>query len=713
MGQPVAGARRVFLSHTSELREHPAPLSFLAAAEDAVTRAGDAIVDMAYFTAVDLPSAELCRQRVRAAEVYVLVAGFRYGSPVRDQAAVSHTELEFRTATDAGMPRLVFLIDEDADGPARMFRDLEHGARQEAFRTRLRDEADLVIASVSSPEQLGLLLHQALRELPRARAAQVPVGRVWNIPPRVAEFTGRADLLDELDAAFVGGGRAVVHALTGIGGIGKTSAAIEYAHRHQDRFDIAWWIRAEEPDLVPERLAELALALNLAGPNDPTPVALDRLRTALHRVERWLVVFDNAEDPRALAPLLPAGPGRVLITSRNRHWRGTATPVGVAEFTRGESIALLHTLAPHLSDADAGRVADAVGDLPLAVDQAGSLMASTPLDVDTYLRLLAERAEDVLDHDPGGAYPASVAASWAVAFDRLDVDSPVSMQLLTLLAWLAPEPVPLTLVTDNPDALPDELRDLAGDPLALSRATTLLTRRGLVTATAAALLLHRVPAALLRARTRHSGPGRGGWATAVVNLLDAALPPESGNDPSYWPKWQQFLPHMLTATSATRHPDPDEDVALQISLLLDLVGIYRRSRGETTTGEYERARDLNQALLTRRRAELGEDHPDTLSAAHHLAVDLRRLGEHDRARDLDQDTLTRRRRVLGEDHPDTLRSAHNLAFDLRELGEHERARDLDEDTLRRRRRVLGDDHPDTLYSAQALAIDLTELGGAP
>lgn len=146
------------------------------------------------------------------------------------------------------------------------------------------------------------LLH-ALTELPRAETPGVPVGRVWNIPPRLPEFTGRSGTLDRLDAVLVSDGRAVVQAVTGMGGMGRTSAAIEYTHRHRDRFDIAWWIRAEDPALVPDRLAELARALMLADSTDSTSVALERLRAALHGSSRWLVVFDNAEDPRALAPL--------------------------------------------------------------------------------------------------------------------------------------------------------------------------------------------------------------------------------------------------------------------------------------------------------------------------------------------------------------------------------------------------------------------------
>jgi hypothetical protein len=106
-----------------------------------------------------------------------------------------------------------------------------------------------------------------------------------------------------------------------MGGVGKTTTVIEYAHRHHHQFDIAWWIPAEDPTHVPNRLAALAQALDLTSPAEPAEVAVARLRTALLRRNRWLLVFDNAEDPAALAPYLPDGPGQVLITCRNPHWR--------------------------------------------------------------------------------------------------------------------------------------------------------------------------------------------------------------------------------------------------------------------------------------------------------------------------------------------------------------------------------------------------------
>jgi Domain of unknown function (DUF4062) len=140
-GPGDAGGWRVFLSHTSELREFPRGASYVAA-ERAVSAAGHVIVDMADFPAADLPAAQLCADRVRECDVYVGILGTRYGSPVRDKPEVSYTELEFGAATEAGLPRLVFLLDTDADDvgiPVSKLTDHEFGARQEAFRRRVRD----------------------------------------------------------------------------------------------------------------------------------------------------------------------------------------------------------------------------------------------------------------------------------------------------------------------------------------------------------------------------------------------------------------------------------------------------------------------------------------------------------------------------------------------------------------------------------------------
>jgi len=163
---------RVFVSHTSELRDFPSGTSYVAAVERAISAAGHVIVDMADFPAANQPPAQACAERVQGCEVYVGVLGMRYGSPVRDRREVSYTELEFDTATEARLDRLVFLLDADAENvaiPPSKLIDREFGARQDAFRSRVQ-ASELTTQSFASPAELGQLVERSLRNLAQTRA---------------------------------------------------------------------------------------------------------------------------------------------------------------------------------------------------------------------------------------------------------------------------------------------------------------------------------------------------------------------------------------------------------------------------------------------------------------------------------------------------------------------------------------------------------------
>lgn len=579
---------------------------------------------------------------------------------------------------------------------------------------------------------------------PGARTAVVEPGprppgslpSVWNPARRNLAFTGRDSMLNRLHDTLCAGNRAAVQALHGMGGVGKTQLALEYAHRFAGEYDVVWWIPAEQSELIGDHLASLAAKVGLVTSDTTTPAAVEALREYLRGRPRWLLVFDNAEERDDLTAWLPDGPGHLIITSRSPAWTGVAQPVDVDVFARDESVALLHTHLPNLDDRDADRLADALGDLPLAVGQAADLLAETRISVDAYLTELREHAADLLrDGRPPAGYPLPLAAAVTVAARRLSEDDAAAGQLLALYARLGPEPIPDDLFLTRPALLRRPLARVARRPVAFARTVAQLGRYGLARLTDEGPLLHRLTQAILR----DTDPDPDAHRRTVEQLLIAARPDDPAT-PAWWPRWTQLLPHVLAADPATTgNPHlrwtadaavwhllarGDARTALPLAEHLHTAWTSRHGPDDETTlaithtlasiygqlGRYQSARDLDEDTLNRRRRLHGYDHPNTLGSANNLADGLRELGEYERARELDEDTLARRRRLLGEDHPFTLSSAGNFALDLRELGEHDRAREMHEKTRARARRVLGDDHPNTLSLTNDLAGDLRALG---
>jgi hypothetical protein len=736
------GGWRVFISHTSELRNFPeGGKSYVAAVERAISAAGHVIVDMADFPAADQVAAELCAGRVRGCDVYVGVLGSRYGSPVRDKPEVSYTELEFDTATEAGLDRLVFMLDEGATDvgiPLSALLDREFGARQDAFRRRVQDSG-LVTGSFANPDMLGRLAERSLRELAARRPdpREQVVRRVWNVPARNPGFTGRDGLLAGVRDLLAAGDRAVVQAFQGMGGVGKTQLAIEYAHRFADGYDVAWWVNAEQAGLIGDQIAALGMALGCVEAGAGSDAARVAVLGELRERGRWLLVFDNAEDPAAIRPWLPGGAGHVLITSREHRWTEIAAPVEVDVLARPESVTILRDRVAGLGETDADRLATGLGDLPLAIAQAAGFMAETGMTTGEYLGLLGTRAGQLLAEGEAGSYPRSLAAVAGLIADRLDRDDPAAAQLASLVAFLAPEPVPDDLFTSSPGGLPGELAARAADPLGWRQTLAHLARQSLGRIDPRGLVMHRLTQAILRDRLT----GEQAAATRVcTEAILAAANPSDPVDPVTWPRWAQLMPHLLAADlAATGRPDlrwmasdacwyllSRGDTRTAHDLAADLRQHWRDRLGDDHAntqaavmclaralrdmGSYAEARELDEDALARSRRVLGDDDPETLRLANSLGVDLLNLGEYQEARELSKDTLARRRRVLGDDQYETLTSAGNLAIALRCLGEYQAARELDEDTLARFRRVFGEDHPDTLRSAGNLAGDLASLG---
>ena len=398
-------------------------------------------------------------------------------------------------------------------------------------------------------------------------------GRTANVPVRSVPLVGHMALLAAVQRTLRIGRSALLCPAEGRAETGATTAMVEFAHRNADDYDLAWWIRATDSELVPDELAALAEAVGVAGVHDDAETAAARALEALRHRDRWLLVFDDAANPHQLTRFLPTGPGHLVIISSDPGWRSYATAHTVEPFTRAESVGLLTARRLDLPADDAVRVAAALEDLPAAVDPAAALLARTGTSADSFLRLLAHRCV--------GGRPDPVAATWRIAVDRLDAVDPVGLAVLTLVAWLGPDPVPLRVLVEHPDLLPATIADVARSPVALTERITDLWCHGLIGVTAAGVRLPRRPTALLVARTAHARVGSGGWADAAVRLLRAAVP-EDGADPAARAGWRSLLPLVLAATDPARRLN---GAATDAAWLLRATASYLHVRGLRHTAE--------------------------------------------------------------------------------------------------------------------------------
>ena len=296
---------------------------------------------------------------------------------------------------------------------------------------------------------------------------------VWGqVPQRNRNFTGRTGLLDQLRRRLNRDEVTAVlpHALQGLGGVGKTQLAVEYAYRESENYQVVWWIPADQPALVKASLAGLAPRLGLTGiPRDRQEDAVAAVIDALRRGDpysRWLLIFDNADQPESIREFFPAGQphGHVLVTSRNHRWLGEAETVEVDVFSRPESLEFLQRRVTGIEDKDAGLLAEELGDLPLALEQAGALQFETGMSVGEYLAELEKAATRILAENPPSDYPVPVAAAWDLSMSQLQSQMPFALEFLRRCAFFGPEPIPRELFINGARALTAPLRDQLGDP---------------------------------------------------------------------------------------------------------------------------------------------------------------------------------------------------------------------------------------------------------
>jgi hypothetical protein len=646
-----------------------------------------------------------CLADVDTCDLYVLIAGHRYGfqPPEGDPEGLSVTQLEFRRAGLAGKPRIALLRTSIPDISLSDVGDPQRLALVQAFRdevtraVRVAEFGDLrgLVAGLST----GIL--GALEKI-QAKAAGQPAARdgragVVRLAPRPLFLAGREDLLAEMEALLDGpdGSEPRVVALHGLAGAGKTSVALAYAHAHRVEGGITWQLSAEDPAVLVAGFTELAAALG-APEGDPLAV----VHGALAAAAGWLLVFDNAPSPEAVAALVPpVGAGRVLITSRSALWppeQGLEVPALDVETAAG-------FLGARTGDADrqaAVGLAEAVGGLPLALEQAAAYAQATGNSLASYLALFHQRRADLLARGLVPGYGGTVATTWALAFGQLQEAAPGAAGLLRLLAFYAPEAVPLRLLLRPQPGLAGRLNlevapvlaPLLDDELAAGDAVMALRRYSLARpAGDGAVSVHR----LVRAVTadQMSGQLRKAWRHAATAVIEAALPGDP-RQPDTWPEFAALLPHA----QAILPPSSDA-----MAHLASYVGF---------SGGYAAAREFSQAMLDERARVLGPEHRGTLLARAHLAFWTGMAGDAAAARDQYAALLPIFERVLGPEHAHTLTARGNLARWTGRAGDAAGARDQYAALLPIAERVRGPEDPDTVITRASLARWTGEAGDA-
>jgi len=573
------------------------------------------------------------------------------------------------------------------------------GSDQDAAREALLEGAKPGRAKPQSAPVFPAEVERSVQAPPTFPGVLPPV---WNVPHlRNPNFTGRESLLTGIDDALAKGQHAALtQAVVGLGGVGKTQLALEYAYQYAGDYSVIWWVRSEEPAQLASDYAGLAAALDLREKEEPDQrVIVQAVRHWLEQNSGWLLIFDNAPNPDAVRDYLPrGGAGHLLITSLDPSWGAVASPLTVEEFEREESLDFLRKRTAQ--EEGAAELADALGDLPLALEQAAAYVEATGIALTDYLKLFQTRRRELWGKEkPPEAYSETVATTWTLAMDQVRRESRPAADLLNLCAYLAPDDIPLSLLRNGARHLPRRLRAAARDPVSLNDALAVLRRYSLVRVEGESLSLHRLVQAVTRDRLPEKD--RRTWAAAATRLVNSAFPSES-KDVRTWPVCARLLPHALAAAP---HAADLDAAAEQSGRLFNQAGLYLHGRAEFSAAKAALERGLS---LTEK--AYGPDHPNLGSALSNVGGVLHDLGDLPGAREHFERALGIMQKAHGPEDPNVATAANNLGLVLQDLGDVTGAREHFARALAIDEKAYGPDHPNVATAANNLGRVLQGLG---
>jgi hypothetical protein len=568
----------------------------------------------------------------------------------------------------------------------------------QSFRESKLQRKDLPISA-------GQRIIVDLVTIPDTSPRSWPTSHIWvGVPPRNKNFTGRTDILEQLRHRTTGSKPAVLlskeslpRALQGLGGVGKTAVAVEYAHRYAADYDLICWIRADQTPLVRSSLAALAEYLGLPAPSASgidltTRAVLDSLRRG-DPYGRWLLIFDNADQPEELLPFIPDGPGDVLITSRNHRWDPVVDTIPLDVFERAESVQFLLKRVPRrLTEADADKLGESLGDLPLALEQAGGVLFESGMSVDVYLQLLEDRVGDILAQGIALEYPTSMTAAWQVSVAQLRQQSPQALELLRCCAFLGPEPIPRDVFKLSSEESLTGVGALIADPIELSTAISVLGRFALVKMDGPYITVHRLIQALLRAELEPAEQRK--YRQDAHSILAVGAPGDP-TDATTWPRYLDLVAHVGSETTDLAHCQMPAHRAFALEMVRYLA----------ESGDFASCRVFAERFIEQWTKDSGPTDPYVLDAKRRLGNALRELGHAAAAYQTIETTLRSAEQALDPRNPLTLHLRNAFGADLRARGDFTAALALDEETRELHNEVFGSTDPQTLRVMNNLAAD--------
>jgi NB-ARC domain-containing protein/tetratricopeptide repeat protein len=542
---------------------------------------------------------------------------------------------------------------------------------------------------------------QPERDLARALARP----SVWGpVPSRLPDFVGREAGLEALSQTLTRDDRVGLVAIQGLFGVGKTQLAAEYAYRHAGEYDLVWWVPCDDMEAAHGAMADLAATIGMAGmPGGPDQRRYAELFDVLRRRQqypRWLLIFDNVNEPDDIRSLIPPLSGDVLVTTRSSRWEASGELLELDVFDRAESIEFLRRRMRKFTEVAAHRLAEGVGDLPLLLEHA----VESRVALNAYLARLDSGPLELLDEQPAD-YHATIASVWRMTIDQLRADPPDALDLLRCLAFFGTDPVPRESLERGSYLGDVSIHAMLRDPFRLAGAIVKLRRAGLLRMRpgSRSLAMHRVTRCVVRDLIARSGAAEEERVKHDVHLLLAAADPLTPGDPATWRSYEELRGHVDASRIVTC---PQELVR---KFVVNLV------RYLNAAGDPRAALAMANRALARWDADAADDGSGTADGRVAMRVAkadaLFTQGTRSEAFGLRQEALAVMRSDPGPWTAEIIHLEGMSGAWGRLSGDFKEALAADEESVRAHVAEFGDDDPRTFGAVDSLVTDLM-LGGS-